>query len=318
MRVATALVGRRIDGKTPLDDRQLKQLTRAAGVPQVWPRAWLLSGQHEPAAERTKLGRWLRRTPQGQRRCGIARGATKDGEPVVGAVVVRVVADLEPLPHRTSASRWLKLHATLHAAAQNANVVLLGPRGRPRRVLSSLSDGQLRSRFRLDKPGRWLIQVIADLDVGPLPVLEAVVFVESPPPAELLGDETAKHAHGRNASLLSMLHRVRKREGLRRLRHDSSLDRAALQHAKAMIRARRVAHDIGGGTPAERVAAQHIRATRVGENVARAPSVERVHAALWDSPSHRENMLDSGFARVGVAMVRDRRGRLWAVQLFAQ
>ncbi|MBW2457145.1 MAG: CAP domain-containing protein [Deltaproteobacteria bacterium] len=115
-----------------------------------------------------------------------------------------------------------------------------------------------------------------------------------------------------------MLNRARAKEGLGALRRDQGLDRVARAHAKAMITAGRVAHEAGDGTPSERVHAALVPAIRVGENVASAPTVRRVHQALWNSPSHRANMLDSTFDRVGVALVASTGGKLWAVQLFAR
>ena len=84
-----------------------------------------------------------------------------------------------------------------------------------------------------------------------------------------------------------------------------------------MLRTRRVAHDVGAGGPRERADALGIASANIGENVASAPTIARVHQALWQSPTHRENMLDPNFRRVGVAAIRDEQGRFWAVQVFA-
>ncbi|MBW2457146.1 MAG: CAP domain-containing protein, partial [Deltaproteobacteria bacterium] len=142
------------------------------GVAQVWPRAWLVDGVTDPQAVARRMSRWLAKTPVvGSRRCGIARGATADGEPVVAAIAVDAVADLVPLRRRTRVGEWLTIEAVMQAPADGAKVVLLGPRGRPRRALTSLSSGRVRARLNLDQPGRWLVQVTATLDGGPRPVL---------------------------------------------------------------------------------------------------------------------------------------------------
>jgi hypothetical protein len=51
--------------------------------------------------------------------------------------------------------------------------------------------------------------------------------------------------------------------------------------------------------------------------VASAATPEGAHRALWASPSHRGNLLDRGYERAGVAVVRDSSGRVWVTQLFA-
>ena len=43
--------------------------------------------------------------------------------------------------------------------------------------------------------------------------------------------------------------------------------------------------------------------TAAGENIALAPTVEVAEQGLWNSPGHRENMLDSRFSRAGIAVV---------------
>jgi uncharacterized protein YkwD len=249
------------------------------------------------------------------RRCGIARGATASGEPVLAVVSVEALADLAAFPRQARLSQWLSIDAVVNVPADSAKVVLLGPRGRPRRVLTSLSDGRVLSRFALDQPGRWLVQVLANLESGPEPLLEAELFVDMPPPKKERAEESVKEGKD---GLFGLLNRARRAEGLPRLQRDAALDDLARAHALAMMRAGRVAHDVGRGGPDERVEQAGADVARVGENLARAPTVTRLHRALWDSPSHRDNMLDPAFDRVGIAITKDGSGRLWAVQLFAR
>jgi uncharacterized protein YkwD len=319
VQVATAVVSRRIEGAPPPSQEELKELTRAAGVAQVWPRAWLLDDASDGSLVTRRMSRWLAKTPvYGVRKCGIARGASADGKPVVAAVTVDAIAELKSLPRRTRTSRWLTVEAKMHRPAQGAKVVLLGPKGRPRRALTSLSSGRVRARFNLHQPGRWLVQVVATLDGGPRPILEAVVFAGVKPSSSLPTAAATPKMPATASKLLGLLNAGRAQEGLTALRRDKALTRVARAHAEAMIQSGRVAHNAGDGSPAARVQSAQVKAQRVGENVARAPTLRRVHQALWNSPSHRDNMLDSSFDRVGIAVVRCGQGKLWAVQLFAR
>lgn len=318
-RVAAEVVNRRIQGLAPPTEAQLKTLLRAAGVPQLWPRAWALRGTVDEAELKKRLAEWLdKQAPEGQRRCGIARGVDGEGQPVVAAVVVDAIADLEPLPIRTAVSRWLSLEAKMHLPTDQVKVVLLGPRGRPKRVLTSTSQGRVRSRFTLDQPGAWTVQVVAMTADGPRPTLEATLFAGVDPPEVLEEpDPAAAEPDPHPGQLARRLNEARRAEGMKPLSRDDGLDKLARAHAAAMMRARRVAHDVGQGSPDERARAGGIH-QRVGENVASAPTVSRIHHALWDSPSHRENMLDASFQRFGVALAIDRTGQLYAVQMFAE
>jgi uncharacterized protein YkwD len=80
-----------------------------------------------------------------------------------------------------------------------------------------------------------------------------------------------------------------------------------------MMTARALAHDTGDGDPVERLHDAGIAARDIGENIAHAISVPLAHRALWASPSHRANLL-GGFARAGVAVVRDDKGDAWVVE----
>jgi uncharacterized protein YkwD len=50
------------------------------------------------------------------------------------------------------------------------------------------------------------------------------------------------------------------------------------------------------------------------ENVAHEATVALAHRELWESPSHRANLLGD-YDSVGVAAVRDGQGSVWAVEM---
>lgn len=326
MRVASAIVDRRLDGVEPPTPRELALLLRAEGVPQVWPRAWAVTGVRDEPELVRRLTAWAEREPsRGQARCGIARGADHRGEPIVAAVRVDALADLQPLPIQARLSEWLTLEARMIAPSDGAHVLLLGPRGRPRKVLASLSGGTIRSRFSLDQPGGWVVQVLATTATGPEPVLEARVFagvepaapLDEPPTPGMSGADEGSPT-GAEARLLRLLNVARGTERLPTLRRDPALDELARAHARRMASVRRLAHDLGKGTVEQRLVAANLRAAEVGENVAAARSVERAHQTLWASPSHRDNILRHGFRRVGIGVVSDGQHTLWVTQIFTE
>ena len=317
MRVARTLATRLTRGQAPPEQAELDTMLRQAGLPYVFPRAWGLVGETDGSKQAERLAAWVKRVPpKGQLRCGVAQGVDRQGRPLLAALVVDALADLEPLPTETTAASWLSLDARARQPVHDVEVALLGPRGRPRRVLAELSpEGRIRSRFRLDRPGRWLIQVLATTASGPEPLLETWVFVDAHP--SLPERATLRAVQPDRSGLRDLLAQARAQHRAPALRSDGALRRLAEQHARAMLRTRRVAHDVGAGGPRERADALGIASANIGENVASAPTIARVHQALWQSPTHRENMLDPNFRRVGVAAIRDEQGRFWAVQVFA-
>lgn len=297
---------------------------RAAGVPHAWPRAWSISGAGLGAADiEARASAWLSGWPTlGVRRCGVAQGTKPDGTVIVAVTAVDALADLAPLPTRARVGQWVTLEGKMLVPATAVKVVLLGPRGAPRTVVSSLSGARIRSSFAVDQPGAWLVQVLATVSTGPRPVLEAMIFAGSAPPSRFVrapapGEDAAKGAKDDEDALLRMMNAARAAERLPPLARDAALAALARAHSEAMIKARMVGHDVGSGDPAARLKAAGYEATIAGENVASSSSPEGAHRAIWASPSHRGNLLDRRYGRTGVAVVRDPSGRVWVTQLFA-
>ncbi len=320
VRVASSLVARQLAGQPPPESARLGERLRMEGLPYMWPRVWMLAGPADPEEVRRRMERWQmagrRKVPL---RCGVARGQTPQGGQVVVAVQSDVLADLGALPTKARRGQWLKLDVQMRVAATQAKVMLLPPRGRPRRVLTSLSPGgRVRSRFAVDQAGRWLVPVVATTATGPTPVIEAPVFVGVPPhPAKLRQLSAPPAGASDDGAIFGWLNEVRKRENLPPLSRDPALDRLASAHSAHMIRSGRVAHQLGDGNAADRAHRAGLFFTTIGENVARAATPQRAHLALHSSPSHRATMLIADFERVGLAAVRGPAGRLWVTQIFA-
>jgi uncharacterized protein YkwD len=209
----------------------------------------------------------------------------------------------------------------LLAPAVEAEIVVLGPRGGPKTVPTTLHGAEIRGAFSVDREGAWKVQVLPTFPSGPRPVLEAMIFADQEPPLEyhalpVPGEDAATGAEPTEA-LFGMLNRARELEGLPKLERLEALDVAASIHAKAMLEARTLAHDVGVGNPAMRLEALGLSPTTAGENVAHALNIVRAHRALWDSPSHRSNLLHPVFTHVGIGLAQDEDGSYWVCEMFA-
>jgi len=300
-------------------------LLRSLGSPHVWPRLWVLEAQalsDEQLLE--EWSGWIAGAPSsGQRRCGVARADAGDGRSAAVVVVTDALADLAPLPLEARLGQWLHFDARLLAGARSGRLLLLGPDEMPRSVPSRLDPEGLHATFSVDQPGFWRVQLLLDVGSGPQPALEAWVFVDGPPDLEAAlraapGEIATPAGAGLDqlrAALSAMIDGARRSQGLPSLARDDRLDALAQAHAGAMRRSGRTAHDVGDGSPVERVALA-IAARRVGENVARARTLERAHRALWDSPSHRGNLLDAGFDALGIGLMKTDEGDVVVCELF--
>jgi len=113
---------------------------------------------------------------------------------------------------------------------------------------------------------------------------------------------------------LCVLNHRREARGLRRLKLNRRLSRAARRHARDMARRNYFSHDtLGGGTFVDRIRrAGYLRdANRwsVGENLAwgtQYRSAPRSVAQMWmQSPGHRANILNPSFREIGIGLSYD-------------
>jgi len=321
--VATKLADQRSDANGELDVDAISYALRAAGAPYVWPRAWLFNGREgEVESANKRMQRWLGSfSDGGVRRCGVIVRHEANSRMSVAAVAVDVLAELEPLPTRARIGQWLEVRATLRVPASEAKLVVLGPRGAPRPVPTSLDEGRVRARFNADAPGAWLVQLLGSVEGGPRPLLEALIFAGTEPPStpasqKTPGEDAQSEASDPQAALYAMVNAARASERGAPLARNAQLEALAQAHAEAMRHVRKTAHDTGDGDLVQRLERAGLELS-AGENVAHAGSAALAQRALWASPSHRENLLFRGFDSVGIGVAPDADGTLWVCQVFA-
>jgi uncharacterized protein YkwD len=324
-RVAERFARRQSEGSAPLDVSEISFALRAEGSPYVWPRAWTLEGGDLTSeAALSRMQSWLGSFDDGgERRCGVALVEAHERN-VLAAVAIDALADLTPLPVRVRAGTWVDVSAQLLVPTTDAKVIVLGPKAAPYAVPTAFDGQHARARFNADRPGTFLVQLVASVSGGPRPVLEATVYADVPPPTSFFADaapgepsEPLRAANDPESALLAMVNRARDSEQSPQLVRDASLDGVATRHAEAMRKQKRIAHDAGDGDPRARVEAAGIDALAAGENVAHALDVTGAHRALWASPSHRENLLQPRFDRIGIGIVPDPDGSIWVCEVFA-
>ncbi len=322
-RAAARVAERKAAGSATPDALELAFYLRAAGEPHVWPHAWTLSGAAlDSSDEMDRLRGFLGSLEErGVTRCGIGRARSVSKE-AVAVLVTFALADLDPLPTRVHAGQWLRFEARMLVPAHAAKLVVLGPSGLPRTVPTTLHGDRVEATFAVDRAGAFTVQLLADVDGGPRPVLEAAVFADVEPPTEWVGwpspGESAARGENDDAEALRrMVNEARSSEGLSPLHASPALDRAAEEHARTMRDARVLAHDAGDGDPLARLRRLGVHFAVAGENVAHETTAVRAHRALWASPSHRANLLDARFTALGVGIAPDPDGSIWICESFA-
>jgi uncharacterized protein YkwD len=118
------------------------------------------------------------------------------------------------------------------------------------------------------------------------------------------------------AGMLARVNAVRKHAGVRPLRPNSQLDRAAQRHAEDMLARHYFAHESPEGrTVRERATAAGYDWREIGENIAEGQlTVDEVMDSWMHSPGHRRNLLDPGFKELGVGLAFGRSGDEYQVE----
>ncbi|WP_239118585.1 CAP domain-containing protein [Paractinoplanes ferrugineus] len=132
-------------------------------------------------------------------------------------------------------------------------------------------------------------------------------------------------------AVLSHINSARVAEGLGALTLDADLSKASGLHNQLMISGCGLSHQCSGEKGlGDRFSAQSVKWNSAGENIGYGSSgssnAELIKAAngLTDSmlaevppnDGHRKNLLNKGFARIGLSVVRDSKGITWMTQDF--
>jgi len=119
-------------------------------------------------------------------------------------------------------------------------------------------------------------------------------------------------------ALLDLINQERAGAGLSPLKPDDDLAEVGRRHGREMFAIGFFSHTSPtSGSPADRLAAAGLEYSLSGENIALAPTPELAHEGLMNSPTHRANILNPGFTRVGIAALRGNGHGLMVTQEFA-
>ena len=106
------------------------------------------------------------------------------------------------------------------------------------------------------------------------------------------------------AKMLLLVNKERSKAGLQPLAADTALQKVALAHSADMFQRGYFAHlTPEGKDPFDRMRDAHIRFYLAGENLALAQTLSIAHQSLMNSPGHRENILRTGFGRLGIGIL---------------
>jgi uncharacterized protein YkwD len=103
------------------------------------------------------------------------------------------------------------------------------------------------------------------------------------------------------SALLARINATRAAHGLRPLRADGHLQRAAVAHSREMLATDVFAHGAFGARLAHFAVTGHVLGENLAWGVGSDGTAAAVVAAWLASPEHRANLLRPGFRRVGVA-----------------
>lgn len=141
-------------------------------------------------------------------------------------------------------------------------------------------------------------------------------FAEAPPAGEPPAASDAAPERAMERAIFDMVNEEREERGLSPLHWDQQLARRARQWSADMAAAGRLEHQ-----DAQEMQEAVEGYTALGENIfqSSAPvAAGRIHVGWMRSEGHRVNVLRPGFDRLGVGVVCDETGEVWATQRFGR
>lgn len=137
------------------------------------------------------------------------------------------------------------------------------------------------------------------------------------PPADAAeGTAGAKHSADEQ-TVIDAVNDERKKAGLKPVKAEPALMRAARGHAEAMAKANELNHTLGGKTMEDRLAAAGFQFQQAGENIAQGARTPAEAVSDWmSSPGHRANILTAGYQRTGVGVATSASGERFWCQVF--
>ena len=319
-RVAARLIRWNVTRGVSINDEMLLYAMRLEGVPYAWPRSWMITPTRDLAETQSRFNTWLATfSTVGERRCAVAADDYPDGSRAWVAVGADIFGELAPLPQHVQSGEGILVKASFRQRVRSSSIVVADEGDVPQEHALQTDGLTVTYPVTCKRRGRCVVQVMADVGSGPRPVLEAFVFVDVAVPTgpPVHHDLRTDEALSDSEQLRTWLNEQRLQHMLRPLESDPRLERLAREHTEQMMHEQRLAHDLNRGdvmTRAERIG---LRIRVIGENVAHADSVSALHRAWIESPSHLSNMLAQAYDRVGIAVMRDGQGHVWATQVFA-
>lgn len=120
-------------------------------------------------------------------------------------------------------------------------------------------------------------------------------------------------------AVIDLTNAERKKADLKPLKMNPQLMEAARKHAENMAKQDKLDHTLDEKAPSDRTKAAGYKSSFVGENIAwNQKDAKDVVAGWMDSKDHRENILNTDYTEIGVAVAKNEKGEPYWVQVFGK
>ncbi len=303
-RVASTLLDMSAAG-VPVTSPAIREALWWHGVPEN-SFDFKLFSERDRKAVKTVLSDWAsEREALEYNRFGVAVREIDGGEEVV-AIAVKNRLNLLPVPRKVARPRRFRFEGRAEPEFKNLSVVINAPDG-------TTSTPGLKARgqhficpFRIDKKGRWQIEILGEGKRGPSTIANFPIYVGVSVKKELVLHEDKLEAT--NPSILERIlideiNRTRGDIGLESMAWSEELAKIARKYSEEMAGSGIIAHvSPTSGAFKNRVAKVKSQFEELGENLAKARTARNAHEGLMMSPAHRANILSAQFNHVGVGV----------------
>lgn len=296
------------DGSPPPHE-VVEFFARHLGLVEPTPHL-VVQGQPSAAALvpsiKESVGEFLSRQPYNVYGVAIA---PRDGLTMAVVALSARYVDLSPVARRVEPGSDIVVEGRLSGAFRNPTFAVAKPNGQVQRIPSG--DGpEFNASIATPERGVYTVELIGQGEHGETVLANFPVYVGVDVPHSVSIATAAADGDARAVknSLIDLINRTRRDNGLAPLTEGARLSEVALAHSRDMVENDFVGHNSGGQGPADRVRAAGFNSGLILENIGRGYSAAEIHRGLMQSPGHRANILNPHVSHLGIGVVGDPEG----------
>ena len=223
------------------------------------------------------------------------------GKKYLTIILVNELVKMEISPVKKSYKRYqyIKIKGkTPKNKIKSFSLYINTPSNKIKKLFLPIIDNKFSLKYKLKENGVYIFEIISDNDNDPKIISKLSVIVGK--------NEKNLHCNPKinnKNELLKDINRIRRNNGLNKVKELSKLSQASYQHSKDMAENNFFSHlSSKKENPSQRLKNSGIRFEKILENISQASKLCLAHNDILESPGHLNNLLDREINKIGLGI----------------